>query len=358
MAKILEYKCPCCGGAIAFDSGSQKIKCPYCDTEFEMETLSEFAEEQVTEDTDPDWRSEQVSQTEQRWEDDTFVTYTCQSCGGEIVADQNMASGSCPYCGNPVILPQQFEGMLRPDYMIPFRLNRKDAEKRLKDHLKGKYLLPAVFKNENRIKEIRGIYVPFWLYDCDAKADITCRATRTRFWRQGDYEYTETSHYLVSRSGMIGFERVPVDGSRKMDDTLMQSLEPYDYQDCTDFQTGYLAGYAADKYDQTAQECAPAANARMRNSTVAAFLNTISGYDTCVPEHTNIALSQGKISYALLPVWVLNTQYKGKIYTFAMNGQTGKFVGNLPTDKGKAVKLFMLVFCVAALLTLLITGLL
>lgn len=358
MAKVLEYKCPCCGGAIEFNSSSQNMKCPYCDTEFEVETLAEFAKENVTEDTDPDWQAETVSQTEQRWEDESFTVYTCQSCGGEIVADAAMASGSCPYCGNPVIIPQQFDGMLRPDYIIPFQLDKKEAEKRLKEHLKGKHLLPALFKSENRIKEIKGVYVPFWLYDCDAKADVTCRATRTRFWRQGDYEYTETAHYLVHRSGRIGFDHVPVDGSRKMDDTLMQSIEPYDYRGCTEFQTGYLAGYAADKYDQSAKECAPAANERMRSSTVTAFLNTIAGYDTCVPEHTNISISEGRISYALLPVWVLNTKYKDKIYTFAMNGQTGKFVGNLPMDKVKAFRLWLIVTAAVSIVSFLVLGLL
>lgn len=357
MAGTFEYKCPCCGGSIVFDSRSQKMKCPYCDTEFEMETLKQFDEENLSEDTDPKWDADVVRQSDERLEDETLVSYTCESCGGEIVGDRTMASTSCPYCGNNVIVAKQFEGMLRPDVVIPFKLDEKSAREKLKSHLKGKILLPSMFKSENRIKEIRGVYVPFWLYDCDAQADISCRATRVRCWERGDYEYTETSHYLVSRSGEIGFDNVPVDGSEKMDDTLMQSVEPFDYSDCVDFQTAYLAGYVADKFDQTAEQCAPVANQRMRDSTVSAFLGTIQGYATCVPEHTNIRLSQGKITYALLPVWILNTKYKDKLYTFAMNGQTGKFVGNLPVDKGKAVRIAGAVFVAAAALTMLITGL-
>lgn len=357
MADILEYKCPCCGGAIEFNSKSQNMKCPYCDTEFEMDTLKEFAAEHLAEDTEPKWDASNVEQPQDELRDDSLVSYTCESCGGEIVADQTMASSCCPYCGNPVIIPGQFGGMLRPDYVIPFKLDKKEAENRLRSHLKGKILLPSMFKKENRIKEIKGVYVPFWLYDCDADADLTCRATRTRHWTSGDHEFTETSHYLVRRGGTIGFDNVPVDGSKKMSDELMQSIEPYDYNDCVDFQTAYLAGYVADKYDLDAEQCAPAANERMRNSTVAAFMSTMIGYDTCVPEHTSILLSQGKISYALLPVWILNTKYKDKIYTFAMNGQTGKFVGNLPLDKGKAFRLSGLVFAGVTILSLLLTGL-
>lgn len=339
MAEMIEYKCPCCGGAIRFDSASQKLKCPYCDTEFETDTLRQFDEENLEEDQDPAWKADNVAQgtEELDGEQEGLVTYVCESCGGEIVADGTMAASSCPYCGCPVIVAKQLSGMLRPDLVIPFQLDRKEAENRFRGHLKGKVLLPSLFKTENRIKEIKGVYVPFWLYDCEAEADIRCRATRLRSWRSGDYDYRETQHFLLCRSGEIAFDRVPADGSRKMDDALMDSLEPYDYSAAVDFQTAYLAGYFADKYDQSAEECAPRANSRIRTSTVNAFMKTMVGYASCVPEHMNIQLRQGRIRYALLPVWLLNTDYKGRTYTFAMNGQTGKFVGNLPSDKRKAI---------------------
>lgn len=358
MGDLLEYKCPCCGGALEFNSRLQKMKCPYCDTEFLAETLKEFDEEHLEEDTDPCWDDDRTEQSQQQMREDGLVVYTCESCGGEIVGDESMASSSCPYCGNPVIIPGQFSGMRRPDVVIPFKLDKEQAKQNLRRHLKGKVLLPNLFKSENRIQEIKGVYVPFWLYDCDARAELRCRATRLRSWETSKYHYTETSHYLVCRSGEIGFDKVPVDGSVKMDDQLMQSIEPYDYSECVDFQTAYLAGYLADKYDQDAQECAPTANQRVRQSTVDAFMNTIHGYATCVPEHTNIALRQGKITYALLPVWILNTRYRDKNYTFAMNGQTGKFIGNLPVDRGKAIRIGASVFVAAAAVTMLLTGLL
>lgn len=355
MSDIYSYKCPCCGGAIAFDSRSQKLKCPYCDTEFELDTLREFEEERLEEDRDPHWAEDTVEQTGEELGDlDGLTSYVCESCGGEIIADETMAASSCPYCGNPVIVRKQLEGALRPQLVIPFKLDRKEAESRLRTHLKGKHLLPRLFRSENRISEIKGVYVPFWLYDCDAYAEIRCKATRIHTWTSGDYDYTETQHYLVSRGGEIGFDKVPVDGSVRMDDKLMQSIEPFDYDQAVDFQTAYLAGYLADRYDESAQDCAPRANERVRRSTVNAFLSTIMGYATCVPEHTDIRLNRGRITYALLPVWVLNTTYKGKLYTFAMNGQTGKFVGNLPADPGRAAGIGLGVFAAVTALMMLI----
>lgn len=359
MSDVMEYKCPCCGGAIAFDSHVQKMKCPYCDTEFEMDTLKEFEQENMEQDHDPQWDASQTEQDgEQIGGDGSMSAYICEACGGEVIADTTAGAMSCPYCGNPVIVPKQFEGMLKPDLIIPFKLDRKQAEQKLRDHLKGKVLLPKYFKTENRIKEVKGLYVPFWLYDSDANAEIRCRATRVHSWSDGDYEYTETEHFLVSRGGDLGFDKVPVDGSEKMANDLMESIEPFRYEEAVPFQKGYMAGYLADRYDQSSEECAPRANERMRESTVQAFMSTIQGYATCVPEHTDIRLKKGTISYALLPIWVLSTKYRDKSYTFAMNGQTGKFVGDLPFDKGKAVQISGGVFLAVFLITFLLAGLL
>ncbi len=338
MPTLQEYKCPCCGGAIAFDSASQKMKCPYCDTEFDMEALRGYdAELQGTQADRMEWETAAGGEW-QSGEADGLRSYVCKSCGGEIVGDANTAATSCPFCGNPVVMMGQLTGALRPDYVIPFKLDKKAAKAGLMNHLAGKRLLPKVFKSQNHIDEIKGVYVPFWLFDTDADAQVRYRATRVRMWSDDDYDYTETSHYLVHRAGSVGFEHVPVDGSVKMADDLMESIEPYNFADAVDFQTAYLAGYFADKYDVTAEQSVERANERVRRSTEQAFAATVEGYDSVTPENTNIQLHGGRTKYALYPVWLLNTTWNGRRYTFAMNGQTGKFVGDLPLDKAAATR--------------------
>ena len=191
------------------------------------------------------------------------------------------------------------------------------------------------------IDEIKGVYVPFWLFDTDVDAKVRYKATKIRTWSDSDYNYTQTSYYMVHRGGSVGFEYVPVDGSTKMADDLMESIEPYDFKDAVDFQTAYLAGYLADKYDVNAEESIGHANRRIRQSTEDAFRATVKGYSGVVVENSNVRLENSRVKYALYPVWILNTTWQGKKYRFAMNGQTGKFVGNLPTDKGAYVRWFV-----------------
>lgn len=333
MSTLLDYKCPCCGGAIEFNSTAQKMKCPYCDTEFEMDALREYdAEIQNDQQDDMNWDTSAGAQWQ--GEDENFVTYICQSCAGEIICDKTTSATSCPYCGNPVVMKGNISGTLKPDYIIPFKLDKKAAKDGYFNHIKGKKLLPKIFKDENHIDEIKGMYVPVWLFDAGADANIRYKATRVRHWSDSRYEYTETKYFAILRAGNIAFERVPVDGSEKMDDALMESIEPYNFNEAVDFQTAYMAGYLADKYDVTAEQSIERANQRIKNSTEQAFRSTVQGYTTVMTEHSNIRLNNGKAKYALYPVWILNTTYKDKKYTFAMNGQTGKFVGDLPCDMG------------------------
>ena len=332
MAQIIEYKCPCCGGIIEFDSDTQKMKCPYCDTTFDPSALMEL--DDALNQQQPDSAQWEIPQEQfDASETESMGVYHCQSCSGEIIADANTGATHCPFCGNPVVLTGRFSGALKPDLVIPFQLNKEDAKAALKRHMSGKKLLPRLFSKESHLDEIKGIYVPFWLYDADVDASFSFRGTKKRIWRTGDREYTETTHFLLQRSGGIGFDNVPVDGSSRLDDAMMEAIEPFDLGAAVPFQTAYLSGFYADRYDVDAKKSIDRANERIQNSTTQAFTSTVHGYDSVVPEHTSVHIRNGKAKYAMFPVWLLTTSYQGKLYHFAMNGQSGKFVGDMPVDK-------------------------
>ena len=352
MAGLQEYKCPCCGGAIEFNSSLQKMKCPYCDTEFEMETLAAYDTELKNEPvSDMNWENAAGSEWDES-ETAALNTYVCKSCGGEIVGDENTAATACPYCGNPVVMMGKLSGSLKPDLVIPFQLDKKAAKAALKKHYSGKRLLPKVFREENHLDEIKGIYVPFWLFDAGAEAHIRYKATRMRSWSDNDFDYTETSFYAVTRGGTLAFQHVPVDGSTKMSDDLLESIEPFDLSQAVDFQTAYLAGYLADKYDVDAEQSIQRANERIRESVRSMMASTVQGYTSFTPANTQIELEHGTVRQVLMPVWMLSTRWNDQNYLFAMNGQTGKLVGDLPIDQSKKRKYFIKTFAISAAILL------
>ena len=174
------------------------------------------------------------------------------------------------------------------------------------------------------------MYVPFWLYDCEADYIGSYKGTRIHRWSDSKYHYTKTDHFLLRRAADAAFFGIPMDGSSKMEDTFMESIEPYDYSQLVDFDLAYLSGYFADKYDIPSENGEQRIRDRVDQTIRDELQSTLLGYATVVPTSRQLNIHHSRARYVLLPVWMLNTKYKNKIYTFAMNGQTGKMTGSFP----------------------------
>ena len=378
--QVTNYQCPACTGPLHYSAKSGKLECDYCGSSFdvaEIEALYARKEAEAAaakQAADAKAEAAQAAKAEaaeaaaasggwdtsdlsRDWgaEADGLRVYSCPSCGAELICDQSTAATACPYCGNPAIVPGQFSGALRPDYILPFRLSKDDAVQALRAHYKGKPFLPRSFTSANHIEQIQGVYVPFWLFDGGAEGAASYCASNTNVYETGDYEITETRHYHVVRAGSLAFEKIPVDASSKMPDDHMDSIEPFDYAQLRPFSTAYLPGYLADKYDVTIDDSRDRADTRCRETLAQALRDTVTGYGACVTEREDIALRRGKVHYALLPVWMLSTKWRGQDFLFAMNGQTGKLVGDLPTDRGRFWGMFA---AIAAPLTVALTAIL
>ena len=356
--QVTNYQCPACTGPLHFAEDSGKLECEYCGASYdvaEIEALFAEKEKKAAEAqraaeeaskgltaSDDDGETWDFSDMQEDWGTDGegMRSYSCPSCGAELICDESTAATACPYCGNPTIVPAQFSGGWRPDYIIPFKQSKENAIEALKEHYRGKFFLPKAFKKENHVQEIQGIYVPFWMFDGEATGEARYDATRSRTYRSGDYDITETKYYHVYRAGHVAFEKVPVDASSKMPDNHMDSIEPYDYEKLKPFSTAYLPGFLADKFDVTVEQCRQRADQRCEGTLLSALDSTVKRYDSFTLKDSNVKLKRGKVHYALLPVWMLHTKWQGKDFLFAMNGQTGKIVGDLPINWLKVIALF------------------
>lgn len=330
MSNTLDHKCPSCNAVLKFNPHGQNWKCDYCRSEFNLEQLQAYEENNVNLDTSIEASDMDV--------------YSCPNCGAEVIADSNTSTTSCVYCKNTTILKNKLQGEFKPNYVIPFRHTKEDAIKAFKKLSKGKILMPKEFNNKKNIQEMSGIYIPFWLYDYDANGVVEADCKRITSWRSGNYRYTKTDTYLATRGGSMSFKNVPVDGSNKFQNDIMNSIEPFDYNDLKNFSYSYLSGFLAEKYDVTKEDAEKEAIDRAKNSFVEQMKRDIHGYNTVVPVKNSINLNNKSHYYVLLPVWMLNIKYKDKIYTFAMNGQTGKLVGNIPIDVKKAIIIWVVLF--------------
>ena len=338
MATATNYQCPACGGPLHFSGKTGLLECDYCG--------SSYTTDQV------DSRYSQKAEAQFAAATENLVEYNCPSCGAQLFCDETTAASSCPYCGNNQVLHSKFKGGKMPQKIIPFKLEKEAAVQALKNHYKGKRLLPKVFSAQNHIEEIKGVYVPFWLFDGHVDVQLDMKATRSAVHYTSKEKVITTSHYDVSRAGTVAFEKISVDASKKMDDALMDSIEPFDYADLRDFTASYLPGFFAEVYDVSTEECYERARVRAENTAIDQIRNSVGGYESVTVINKKVRHSNDKVTYAFMPVWVLSTKWRDKNYIFAMNGQTGKMVGNLPVDKGLFWKYFFgITAIVAAIVT-------
>lgn len=324
----VEYKCPNCNADLKFNPQLQKLDCEYCLSSFTIEEVERLCAN--TADSIP----EKEVQLQEDFENNTHL-YHCKSCGAEIMADSEQTALFCYYCHNPVILAGKMGGKYKPDKVIGFKLNKENATDSFKKWVGKRWFVPSDFKSQQQLEKMTGLYVPFWLADCHVTADYRAIGKKVRSWTSGSYRYTETNEFRIIRQGTMLPKGIPADGADKIEDQLMEAIEPYDYSELKDFSMSYLSGFYADKYDVDKAAVFPRIRSRASQACAAYISSTVGGYTSVSPSVQQYNITNTDWTYTMLPVWFLSYNYRGKIFEFAVNGQTGKLAGTPPLSKGK-----------------------
>lgn len=397
---VVNYQCPSCTAPLRFDAESGQLECDFCGSSFSVAeaegvyaakseeakrageaieasaassegadapdsategaggvsvgTAEEVVSSSAAADVSAGAGVAQVRQQTVAAPAPSMVVYNCPSCGAELICDETTVATSCPYCDNHTVIPTRYSGEFKPDFVLPFAKTKEEAIAALKSHYKGRPFLPDTFTDGNHVKEVKGVYVPFWLFDGSASGSASFEATRSRTYLSGNYRVTETDHFDVYRSGSISFLGIPVDASTKMPDDYMDSIEPFDYRALVPFSPAYLPGYLADKPDVDVEACGERADARAEVTVLDNLRDTVVGYEMVLARGSSAGVVRERSHYAMLPVWMLSTRWEDAPYLFAMNAQTGKMVGDLPVDKRKKRRARTLIFLVSFVICLLI----
>jgi predicted RNA-binding Zn-ribbon protein involved in translation (DUF1610 family) len=320
---VITYQCPNCGSSMTYRAEDGKLHCTHCDT---VKTVEEM---------EADRQEEEGASGESG--SDAMQVFRCPSCGAEILTDEYTMASVCSFCGSPDLIRERMEGEQRPEWIIPFTISRQEAENRFLKWTHNGFLTPRDFTSRPTLDKITGMYVPFWLYDLRAEARIAADCTNTFVTRFGDRETIHTRHFDVRRDVTAEYLRVPADASKKMDDTLMDQMEPFRYDQLRPFEMPYLSGYQAEKFNFPSEELYGRVRSRAEEYAGSSARETIQGYETVLVRDKQVSVTQERAAYALLPVWMLRYRYLGKDYSFTLNGNTGKVIGELPISRGKMI---------------------
>lgn len=391
-------KCTNCGGNLKFDPETQKLSCAFCGAVFNPSLFEDAVKELETQapagveaqapqaavqqqapvqQADPAQAQTQAPQAQPAAEVNTEVSeaigpseqaqtaqpgagsngeqieFVCNSCGARVVTDRNTSATFCAFCGSPALVGQRLTNEFRPQYMIPFKVSREKAEAAFLKWAGGGKWTPFGFVSKKNVSKLTGLYVPFWLFNIKAHIDIEASAEDVTY--SGDYRTTK--YYEVTRQGDVEWKNIPLDGETRIDDKLMEAIEPFEFERMIPYDYNYIPGFYADRYDQDAQALAKRATDRGISGMDAVIKASIGKkYDHHRIKKNRSAITSMAANYALLPVWFMAYKYHNKMYYFAMNGQTGEVAGKVPVSTVKKTGFFFVVLAIAAVIARLILG--
>lgn len=353
---VISLKCPNCDGELVFEPSTQQYQCPYCGSDFTQEQVEKMQpqEQPSQESGTADFagaadknsgtgaertgagQEESIDGKHDSQPRQEAVVYICPSCGAEIVTDETTAATFCYYCHNPVVLSGRVSGEYLPEWIIPFSVDRKKAESMFLENVKKKKFVPKGFFEAKQIEKLSGVYFPYWMIDWKGQGRMKAKATKVRVWRSGDTEYTETRYYDIYREGNLEFPELSRTALKKANRILVESVQPYQQKDAKPFSIGYLSGFQAEKRDMEQQEFQEEIRGDVRDYAEKMLRDSIQGYTSVTPKGTETKTDEENWDYVLVPVWVLTYRGRnGKMYYYAINGQTGKVCGELPVDYTK-----------------------
>ena len=308
------YKCKNCGSNIIFNPEKGKMVCPSCQSE-DSEEVIEHADEQI-----------------------------CNMCGAQITPEKYASATKCEHCKTWVILNSKVSEELKPDLVLPFYISKEQATEILRKEFKSRMFTPSDFLSQSSLEELKGSYVPFWLFDYFGKYIYEGVGTKIKTWRTGNTEYTETSKYQIRRNLEMDFEKIPADASFMMEDGVMDLMEPYKYEQLTGFDSKYLSGFYGEIYNDSSEKFESRAKQKANDAAEKNMQSTIDGYASVTPVQKNLILQDKGKKYALFPIWVYTYRFKRVDYKFYVNGQTGKLVGKTPISFERVIAVGLSMF--------------
>lgn len=313
------FKCPTCGSNLFYEPELSSMMCRNCGNVYSPETLELRGSLGISREHDYMGDSDISEDDKKRHE------ISCNSCGATLIADENTMSTMCPFCGSPALITRRMTREFKPDYIVPFKIDKDQAQKIMREWLGSKKHTPRGFKTKSRLTGMTALYVPFWLLDCGVNTEMSGTGKIINGLNTTIYEVNSTLTYYV--------KGVPFNASLNIANKLMEAIEPFDYRDMVRFESKYLQGFYADKYDQLPTEMTDKIMKRIErfsDSETELVSSKYSKYEVR-SEKGLTRLSEISIKYCLLPVWFMTVEFDGRQYQFAINGQTGEASGQVPT---------------------------
>lgn len=343
-------RCPNCGASdVTYNSKKGKLICNFCYTEFEDEKLD------LNDAKDLSGVTKTSGVKDIKKDSNDIITLKCSGCGAEVVINTNEATNArCHWCRSILSINSQIDNGAIPDVVLPFKLEKREAEEKIKGFVdkRTKYANEE-FKKEFNTKNIMGVYFPYMLVDANCHA--TFKGTGEHLIRkytkkQGDSTVTryDADLYKVERDFDISIDDLTIESSldklkkdsKDKTTNIINSIMPFDTENCVKYKGNYLAGYTSEKRDINISNIEDKVDSELKDVTRYALNDKLSFYNRGVKwDYEDLKVKGKQWVSAYLPVWLYSYQDEKKVLHYvAVNARTGETMGSVPMNKAKILR--------------------
>ena len=322
---IDEIICKKCGARLKFKPGTRRLVCDYCATE----NLIQAEEEIDVQELDLYKYIEEAEKSA----DVSFevITIICDACGAETTFDDKVTSASCPFCSTPLVSNhQKHTTLIKPAYILPFKITLKEALGSFRKWIKGLWFAPNKLKKEHTVNSrLKGMYLPYWTYDCDTVTQYSGQKGTNYSTTQNGKSVTKTRWKNVSGIVSHFFDDVLVVATESLSREKVDALEPWELSKLAEFNEKYLTGFHSESYSIDFKQGFKIASQKM-NDRIRALIRRDIGGDKQKISTVNTTWGRPTFKHILLPIWISAYRYKDKVYQFLVNASTGEIQGDRP----------------------------
>ena len=337
-------QCDNCGGGLFFDPKTAGLKCKNCNSLFPFSKQRDLLKNDFVDS----------SIQNRNWSQESRV-FHCDSCGAEIIVTGYDVTTVCPYCGNGYVSKVDKLPGLKPDKVVPFKLDETQAQELFQKGVKKHFFAPSVIKKKIPESKIRGLLIPSFLFDSNtiSSYDGVLEKVTTTTDSKGRVQ-RNVRRFSIKGTKKLSFNDIVVESSSKFEQSQVNSLLPYNLNESYHFDYNFLRGYFVEHYQDSLDVCFSKAKVAMDSKIKSSILSEYN-YTNVVKLDINTSYLDRKYSYTLLPVYTIEYEYKKKKVINIMNGQTGRIGKGLPVSPLKVsltvisgiiiiVLLFILIF--------------
>lgn len=352
---VRQFPCERCGAKVTFAPGTSALRCPYCGNETHIPATSDGIAEL-------DFQAAAFDRLGDDAETEDVSSVRCASCGALVEPSPSHEAFPCPYCGSSIVAQATSQRLIKPQALLPFRIDKNEARKLFRTWIAKLWFAPDALRKLARVEgRLQGLYAPYWTYDSDTRSRYTGQrgdnyaVTKTRTVTRDGKRVTERYRDVEVRwrpaSGAVrrDFDDMLVVGSRSLPRDLAEELEPWDLEGLLSYADEYLSGFTAERYQVDVGEGWTRAQERMETVIRGDVKRDIGGDHqrilTLSTTHDNVTFK-----HVLLPMWICSYRYKDRIYRFLINARTGEVQGQRPWSWVKITLTALFVAAVAFLL--------